>query len=355
MVLATLRNFAFLAAAAASFALHAASAGADENSDGRIPIRFVVVTTFDTGGDSGSAPGEFNTWVVNFPLPVVIPFPQGYHHLRYNPTKQVLGIETGEGPTHMAASITALANDPRFDFRKSYWILAGIAGIDPNVGPVGSAAWASYVIDGDLAYEIDAREIPSGWTTGYVPLGRTYPYQPPTPPASSINGVNLFQLNKPFVNWAYQFSHASVTLPDTANLQTVRALYTSFPATQSPPQILKGDVLAAGTFWIGALLNTWAENWVNYWSNGQAVFTMTSEEDAGYAQALTFLSQVKAIDFNRPYPGQTAAQLLASDSSGTGYSGFLESLTDVYLTGSSVVNEIADNWGTYADQVPSAQ
>ncbi len=332
----------------------------------RTPIRFVVVTTFDTGDDL-TAPGEFNTWVVNFPLTEVIPFPQGYHDLRYNSAKQVLGIETGEGPTHMAASITALANDPRFDFREAYWILAGIGGIDPHAGPVGSAAWASYVIDGDLAYEIDAREIPQGWTTGYVPLGRTSPYQLPVPPASSINGVNLFQLNAPFVNWAYQFSHAHVALPDTSNLQTVRSFYKSYPATQFPPRVLKGDVLAAGTFWIGELLNTWAENWVNYWSQGKAVFTITSEEDAGYAQALTFLSQVHAIDFNRvlvlrsasnfcvPYPGQTAAELLSNNSSGTGYSAFLESLQDVYLTGSSVVNEIVDHWPKYAGRVPAVE
>jgi purine nucleoside permease len=368
MVPTTLRRYALLTVALAAFVTHPLVTRADEDdTQSRIPIRFVVVTTFDTGDDAGTAPGEFNTWVVNFPLPSILPFPQGYHHLRYNSTKQVLGIETGEGPIHMAASITALANDRRFDFSHAYWILAGIAGIDPNVGPAGSAAWASYVIDGDLAYEIDAREIPSDWSTGYVPLGRSSPYQQPTPPASSINGVNLFQFNAPFVNWAYQFSHASVTLPDTSNLQTLRALYKTFPATQSPPQVLKGDVLAAGTFWIGELMNKWAENWVTYWSNGKAVFTMTSEEDAGYAQALTFLAQAKTIDFNRvlvlrsasdfsvPYPGQTAAQLLASDSSGTGYSAFLESLQDVYLTGSAVVNEIVDNWPTYCDQVPSAQ
>jgi Purine nucleoside permease (NUP) len=100
--------------------------------------------------------------------------------------------------------------------------------------------------------------------------------------------VNLFQLNAPFVNWAYQFSHAGVTLPDTSNLQTLRALYKTFAATQSPPQVLKGDVLAAGTFWIGELMNKWAENWVTYWSNGKAAFTITSEEDAGYARRLPF-------------------------------------------------------------------
>ena len=344
----------------------APAARADDASSGaRLPIRFVVVTTFDTADDT-NGPGEFNTWVVNYPLPDIIPFPQGYHHLRYNPDKHVLGIETGEGPVHMAASITALANDPRFDFSHAYWILAGIAGIDPFAGPAGSASWADTIVDGDLAYEIDARQIPPGWSTGYVPLGRTAPYQKPVPPVSSINGVNLFHLNAGFVRWAYQFSHATVTLPDTTNLQQLRALYTAYPATQSPPQVLNGAVLAAGTFWIGGLMNTWAENWVNYWSQGTARFTMTSEEDAGYAQALTFLSQVNAIDYNRvldlrsasdfsvPYPGQTPAQLLASDASGTGYSAFIESLQDVYLTGSAVVNEIVDNWSKYEGQPPSA-
>lgn len=337
---------------------------ADAGEDTPIPVRFVVVTTFDTGGDT-DAPGEFNTWVVKFPLPIIIPFPQGYHHLRYNADKQVLGIESGEGPTHMAASITALANDPRFDLSHAYWILAGIAGIDPNVGPAGSAAWAEYVVDGDLAFEIDAREIPPDWSTGYVPLGRSSPYQLPVPPANSINGVNLFHLNAGFVKWAYQFSQASVKLPDTSNLQTVRSFYTTYPKTQSPPLVLKGDTLAAGTFWIGGLLNTWAENWVSYWSQGNATFTMGAQEDAGYMQALTFLSQVKKIDLNRvldlragsdftvPYPGQTPAQLLANDASGTG-SAFLESLNDVYLTGSAVVNEIVGNWDKYGTQPPSA-
>jgi purine nucleoside permease len=331
----------------------------------KIPVRFVVVTTFDTGTDTGG-PGEFNTWVVNFPLPVVIPFPEGYHHLRYNVSNEVLGIETGEGPTHMAASITALANDPRFDVTHAYWILAGIAGIDPNAGPAGSAAWAKYVVDGDLAYEIDARQIPKGWSTGYVPLGRSSPYQRPVPPASSINGTNLFALNAGFVTWAYDFSKAHVTLPDTANLQALRALYTAYPKTQYPPAILQGDTLAAGTFWIGGLLNTWAENWVSYWSHGKATFTMTSEEDAGYMQALTFLANAGKVDLSRvldlrsasdfsvPYPGQTPAQLLASDASGTGYSAFIESLDDVYLTGASVVNEIADHWDKYGPTTPTA-
>src|SRR4029077_6117839 len=142
---------------------------------------------------------------------------------------------------------------------------------------------------GDLAYEIDAREIPKEWSTGYVPFGRSSPFELPAPPADSISGVNLFHLNPGIVNWAVQFTKSHVTLPDDANLQSLRAQYTSFPNTQHPPQILKGAVRAAVELWIGAVMNDWAERWVAYWSDGKATFTTTSEEDAGFMQAMTFL------------------------------------------------------------------
>ncbi len=328
-----------------------------------VPIEVVVVVTFEIPGFTG----EFKHWIDDFPLPQVLPFPQGYAPLRYNAKRHVLGIESGEGPTHMAASITALANDSRFDFSHAYWLLAGIAGIDPNAGPAASVAWASYVVDGDLAYEIDARQIPKDWSTGYVPLGRDKPYQEPRPPVSSLNGVNLFKLNPSLANWAYEFSNSKVKLPDDAELRNLRAQYTTYPATQSPPQILRGDVLAAGTFWLGSLLNQWAENWVTYWSDGKAIFTMTSEEDAGYMQALTFLAQNNqadltrvmdlrgASDFSVPHPGQTTAELLRSEHNGTGYSAFLQSLKDVYLAGSSVVYELTDNWAYYYSNVPGSR
>lgn len=330
-----------------------------------VPVKVVVVTTFEIGNDTGDTPGEFQNWVENLPLPDTLPFPQGYHPLRFNPDKGVLGIVTGEGPTRMASSITALANDPRFDLRHSYWVLAGIAGIDPNVASVGSAAWAEYVVDGDLAYEIDAREIPPDWSTGYVPLNRSAPYQPPTPDPSSQSGTNLFHLNAGLVNWAVALT-ADTPLADTPDLQAIRARYTGFPNAQRPPFVLKGDTLAAGTFWIGSLLNQWAENWVRYWSGNKATFTTTAEEDAGMMQALTFLSQVNKVDLNRvlvlrtasdydlPPPGQTAAELLASEVGDTGYSGFIPSVNAAYAVGSRVVNELVRGWDYYEGHIPSA-
>ena len=59
-----------------------------------IPVRVVVVTTFEPGADAGDRPGEFQFWVERLPLPQTILFPQAYRHLRYNPTNGVLASPT---------------------------------------------------------------------------------------------------------------------------------------------------------------------------------------------------------------------------------------------------------------------
>jgi hypothetical protein len=44
----------------------------------QIPVRVVVVTTFENGPDSGpNSIGELDRWVTNLPLPETIDFPQG--------------------------------------------------------------------------------------------------------------------------------------------------------------------------------------------------------------------------------------------------------------------------------------
>jgi purine nucleoside permease len=331
-------------------------------ADDRIFVRVVVVTTFQFGNDDDPTAGELGNWVRHLPLPVTIPFPQGYHHLRYNPELQVLGIVTGEGKSHAATSIMGLGMDPRFDLSKAYWIIAAIAGVDPNKGSVASTAWAKYVVDGDLSYQIDAREIPPGWSTGHVPLGRSSPYEGPPQPFNSNGVQQVFQLNGALADWAFQLTE-NIHLPDDSTLQQVRAGYPTYPIALKPPFVLEGDVLATDTFWIGDLLNTWAENWISYWTVNRGSFAMADFEDAGVGQALQFLSQASRADQNRLLvlrsasnytiqpQGQTPAQFLASENAG-GLSGFQEALNDVYDIGSVVVKTLSSHWSTYAKQIP---
>jgi purine nucleoside permease len=141
-------------------------------------------------------------------------------------------------------------------------------------------------------------------------------------------------------------------LPDDSTLQQVRAGYPNFPNALKPPFVFQGDDLAADTFWLGDLLNTWAENWISYWTQGQGTFAMADFEDAGVGQALQFLSQVGRADKTRLLAlrggsdytiqpqGQTPAQFLAGENSG-GLSGYQEALNDVYQVGSVVVKAIS--------------
>jgi len=348
--------FAFSALAATSGAAQAAP----------LEVRVVVVTTFELGADTGDAPGEFQTWVERLPLSETIAFPQGYRRLRYNAARHVLGIVTGEGAEHGAASIMALGLDSRFDLSRAYWVVAGIAGVDPSAGSVGSAAWARYVVNGDLAYEVDGRDLPPEWKTGLVPLERTRPYARPAPPANSLDGIAAYSLNAALANWAYRRTRA-IPLADDPALRAIRSGYPErLTQAHRPPFVFEGDDLAGDRFWLGGHMNAWAERWVPYWTNLGGTFAMSDEEDAGIMQALTFLAQTRradlkrvlslrtASDFTVPRRGQTLPQLIASDSGLTGGSAYRESLEAAYRVGSVVVKELATNWQRYASRVPGA-
>jgi purine nucleoside permease len=100
------------------------------------PLRpkVVVVTMFELGADSGDKPGEFQYWVEREKLDRVIPLPAGYHAVRAKADGSVIALVTGMGNTNATASIMALGLDPRFDLTKSYWLVAGIAGLDRLCG-----------------------------------------------------------------------------------------------------------------------------------------------------------------------------------------------------------------------------
>jgi purine nucleoside permease len=359
------RRFVRWTGVAATILIAFATPGTVNAAGAPLRIRVVVVTTFEVGSDSGDTPGEIQNWVQQYPLPESLPFPQGFRSLHYNAKDHVLAILTGAGKSSAAASIMALGLDPRFDLSQAYWILAGIGGIDPKQASVGSAVWASYIVDGDLAYEIDAREIPSDWPTGIVAYDRATPFEQPAPPAVSDNGILAYELNDGLATWAYGLTR-NVVLPDDAKLQAARAGYSDLPNAQHPPFVLRGDTLTADRFWIGARMNAWAEQWVPYWTRGKGSFTTSAEEDAAFLQALTFLAHAgradvsRALDlrtgsdFTMPPKDATPADLLRSEATGN-YAAYGEAIENAYRVGSPVVRELAQHWAIYRETVPTAK
>jgi len=321
-----------------------------------IPVKVVVVAMFERGADTGDEPGEFQFWVERNQLDRVLPFPQGYHDLRIN-QDGVLGVLTGVGNSKSAASIMALGLDPRFDLRQAYWLVAGIAGVDPADASLGSAAWAEWVVEGDLGHEIDAREIPPGWKTGYVPLRKSVPYEQPR---VEVDG-ETYHLNAALTDWAFRLTR-NVPLQDNEAMQRERKQFPN-PNAQRPPFVLKGDTLSSSTFWHGKLLNQWANDWVAYLTGGRANYVTTAMEDTGTLQSLTFLARAGRVDLNRVMvlrtasdfdqqrPGQTAAESLAQNKIGK-YTGFLPALEAAWRVGNTVVTELVKNWAKYREQIP---
>ena len=92
------------------------------------------------------------------------------------------------------------------------------------------------------------------------------------------------------------------------------------------PYVLKGDTLSGSTFWHGKLLSQWANDWVQYQTDGKGNYVTTGMEDTGTMQSLEFLAKAGRVDLNRvlvlrtasdfdqPTPGETPAQSLARNT-----------------------------------------
>ena len=100
-----------------------------------LQIRVVVVTTFEVGKDTGDEPGEFQNWVEHYPLSEVLPVSPGLSPLAL----QSHGPRAGHRDRGRQVPRSRLNHGawPRPALRLqqgrlTYWILAGIAGIDPR-------------------------------------------------------------------------------------------------------------------------------------------------------------------------------------------------------------------------------
>jgi purine nucleoside permease len=321
-----------------------------------IPIKVVVVTMFERGEDLGDTPGEFQLWVEREHLDQVLPLAAGYHHLRLN-KDGVLGILTGVGTAKAAASVMALGTDPRFDLSKAYWLVAGIGGGDPADVSLGSAVWAEHVVDGDISYEIDARDIPRDWPTGYVPLRKSRPYEQPV--RGELEG-ELYTLNPALVGWAFGLTK-DVPLADTPAIRLARARFAGSPNALKPPFVTRGDTLSGSTFWHGARMDAWANAWVRYFSGGN--YMIAAMEDTGTMQALTFLSHAGRVDlqrvlvlrtvsnYDREAPGSTAAESLKGLVMGN-YSAYMPALDAAQIVGGKVVRYLVEHWADCETAIP---
>src|SRR5262245_26342528 len=232
---------ALLAALLVAVSFPSARAGNPIERGNRRPVKVMIISTF--GPERQVWLDRLEPWRA-ITVPGLAP---DYPDVHCNQSK-ICVFTTGMGHSNAAASVTALVFSGLFELSHTYFIVAAVAGIDPAQGTLGSAAWARYLVELGLQWEIDAREIPPDWTTGYLGIDTTGPTQ--KPPLEYRTEV--FQLNEALLRRAYALTRA-VPLADSAQAQATRAKFNDAPANQ-PPSILQCDTVSGDTWFSGALL-----------------------------------------------------------------------------------------------------
>ncbi len=324
--------------------------------------KVVIVSYFEVGADTGDRPGELQFWVERDHLDRSIQVPGMSRPVRANAAGTEIAVAVGPGNINPAVNLMALGADTRFDLRQSHWLLNGIAGISPSDGTTGNAVWTDFVINGDLAKEIDPREKPANWPDGFFPLGGAKPNDPKgrgnweddvrqwkgTEAHANRRG-NVIRLNLRLMRWAYGLTR-NMKLPEDAQMQALRQRYKGYAGTASGPHVQIGANLATEIFWQGKLMDAWAHRWVAYETDGVAHLGTTAMNDTGSLLALHALTLQGKADWNQvlllrtasnfdmPPPGVTAAEDVEQESQ-SGYSAYLQSLEAAYAVGHRVVAE----------------
>ena len=266
----------------------------------------------------------------------------------------VCEIVTGMGYANAASSVMALVLGPQLDLSKTYFVIAGIAGVDPAQGTLGSAAWARYAIDFGYANELDAREMPAGWPYGYFGIGTTLPSDPPAP---DYRGT--FHLDDTLAHAAFALSK-DVVLEDSADAATSRAHYPDAPANQAPT-VLQCDVVSSDTWFAGTALAQRARDWTKLATQNDGTFCMSAQEDNATLEVLTRVAAAGKLDFHRvallrtgsdfgaPYPGQTDADGLTMSLAAGGLGLSLDNLAKAAMP---LITAIVTDWTTWQSGVP---
>jgi purine nucleoside permease len=270
----------------------------------------------------------------------------------------VCQMTTGMGHANAAASMMAVLYSGEFDLRRTYFIVAGIAGIDPMRGTIGSAAWARYVVDSGIAHEIDAREMPRGWQDGYFGILTDGPGEVP----KFDYRTEEFRLDEALVQQALSLSK-SATLEDSEELRAYRQHYPTAPANQ-PPAVIQCDTLSGDTWWSGNRLGEFARRWTRLLTGNKGVYCTSQQEDNATLNALTRGAQSGLVDlkriavlrsgsdFDRPYPQQSVldsmqAQRALADAGKV-------SAVNLVHAGMPLVEAIVQHWDLWQRGVPVA-
>jgi purine nucleoside permease len=280
-----------------------------------VAVRVLVVTMFD---------GEAEPWLRNEKLDRTVTVPAMDEPMHCGPEGMCVAT-IGEGKANAATSMSAILADHQLDLTSAYFITAGIAGISPDTGTLGDADWANWVVD----YEMSGHHI-SKATDPAVPFG----YE-----KGQDEGTTVYHLNQQLVAAAYELTKNS-PLVDSADAEADRVHYVGQAGKK--PHVSRCDTVTGDDWWTGRDASDTARYAMGQWTDGRGRYCTTQQEDNATATVLAkhgylgrYLSLRTASDFDQPYPGQSAHDMLDT------FPGGGIAFTNAYTVGSVVARFLA--------------
>ncbi|KAK6354633.1 hypothetical protein TWF696_003773 [Orbilia brochopaga] len=265
---------------------------------------------------------------------------------------------TGQDVINAATTMLAIAHSELFDLRKSYVMVAGISGGNPEYTSTGSVTLARYAVQGDIQYQLAS--VPPNWasTSGYFALGSTGPNQYPT----FIYGTEVYEVSEALRHRAATVARKA-KLNDTAVARAYRQRYTQ-AAARKPPGVQECDTLTTNLYWHGAGIAEPMGRYYKAMTNGTGVYCSTESEDSGWLAALFRATVVGRADYTRAIimrsisnydrapPGDSDYDSIFGLKQGEG--SYLIGLQNLYLAGKEVVDDIVKNWhSTFERGIPT--
>ncbi|KAI4101615.1 MAG: hypothetical protein LQ339_005004 [Xanthoria mediterranea] len=291
---------------------------------------------------------EFNLLERNITVPGFSPkFPDA--HCTAN--GDICQLVTGEGEINAAATVSSLVLDKAFDLRSTYFLIAGIAGVNPEVATTASVLFARFEVQVALQYEFDIRDIGSNFSTGYIPYNAKVPGEYPT----TIYGTEVFEVNDALRSLAILFAKKA-QLNDSAIAQGYRAKYALTAAT-SGPSVVACDGATSDVYYTGSILSSAFANFTKLITNGTATYCSTAQEDSAILESLLRATKAKLVDFSRIIVMRTASDFDRPPPEISAYNHFFFEKSDafdpavrnLYLAGREIIGGIVGQWeGTFA-------
>jgi purine nucleoside permease len=305
-----------------------------------IKVKVFIATMFEIGDNSGDKAGEFQNWYDEYFISSQVILVRGAANPVYCNKSGLCGAVLGMGKVASSASMQAIILNQQFDFGQTYFVLSGVAGTPPSRGTIGDVSWGTWLIDYDLGHRWHPQEGKQG--------------QPTFMPRKGYENIRKYKLNPTLVSWCVSLTK-NLTLEDSDDAIRYRLRYKEKAARRSP-MVLSGTHMTGDTFFHGPGLSEEAQYIAKLYSADD--YVSTEMEAAAIAQVIDrtlgtkrIMSLRGSVNFDQGSPNETTLEHL-DPAPGQTAGGFSETVANITLVGSTVVNHIILHWDEFKKGVP---